>query len=183
MKSRPYLTGATFIMVFFTHFGFRVWHTLHLASHWAHNTSFGQLVRFYFLRLDFFMGLSYATALAFTVYAFTMFLSNRTSGSRGLVAGISLSAVLYWGGCFLIGCCGSPMLPIYLGLFGSAFLGFAKPLVFVVTVVSVAIGIWWMKRRVCIVCDTSHYDCKAPKYIAGDVSGTSENANNKAANL
>ena len=51
------------------------------------------------------------------------------------------------GGCFLIGCCGSPMLAVYVTLFGSRALGVGKPLTALVTLVSVDCGYWCLSRR------------------------------------
>ena len=51
------------------------------------------------------------------------------------------------GGCFLIGCCGSPMLAVYLSLFGAKALGLGKPLMALVTLVSVNCGYWYFSRR------------------------------------
>jgi len=51
------------------------------------------------------------------------------------------------GGCFLIGCCGSPMLAVYLSLFGAKALGLGKPLMALVTLVSVSCGYWFLSRR------------------------------------
>src|SRR5208283_3790556 len=42
--------------------------------------------------------------------------------------GLTLLGALMAGGCFLIGCCGSPMLAVYLSLFGAKALGLGKPL-------------------------------------------------------
>ena len=56
------------------------------------------------------------------------------------MGGITLVGVLMAGGCFLIGCCGSPMLAVYVSLFGSRALGVGKPLTALVTLVSVGCG-------------------------------------------
>ena len=46
----------------------------------------------------------------------------------GAFGGVSLVTLLAAAGCFLIGCCGSPMLAIYVSLFGSKAAGIGKPL-------------------------------------------------------
>ena len=72
-----------------------------------------------------------------------------------MAGGISLIGVLYFAGCFLLGCCGSPMLIVYLNLFGASFLGFTKPIVLALTVVSITLGYLWMERRAktaCVAC-------------------------------
>jgi len=63
------------------------------------------------------------------------------------VGGVTLTGILYVGGCFLLGCCGSPMLTVYLSLFGSSFLGITKPLVATITTVSVVIGYFWIEKK------------------------------------
>lgn len=61
--------------------------------------------------------------------------------------GISFTSVFYFGGCFLLGCCGSPMFAVYLGLFGVSFLGFEKLILLMFTVTSVVIGYIWMEKK------------------------------------
>ncbi len=60
---------------------------------------------------------------------------------------MTLVGVLYGAGCFLIGCCGSPMLAVYLSLFGASVLGFLKPLVAIVTTLSVVASAIVIVRR------------------------------------
>ncbi len=104
-------------------------------------------LRPYISHQDYMMGLSYALAGGFTVYALLTFIRSRRKGATGIVGGSVLTAVIYGAGCFLTGCCGSPMLTVYLGVWGASVLGFAKPLILLVTVVSVAVGFFWMRRR------------------------------------
>ena len=104
-------------------------------------------LRLYLTQQDYMVGLSYALAGAFTVYALLNFIQSRKRRAGGLIGGSVLMAVIYGAVCFLTGCCGSPMLVVYLGLFGASALGFAKPLILVVTVVSVSAGFLWMRRR------------------------------------
>lgn len=47
-----------------------------------------------------------------------VFPGSNASGAMG---------VLYTVGCFALGCCGSPMLPIYLSLLGGKFAGVGGP--------------------------------------------------------
>jgi hypothetical protein len=98
---------------------------------------------------DYFVGFSYALASAFAAWAISRCISNRgRAGTAGAAAGsVTLVGVLMASGCFLIGCCGSPMLAIYLSLFGSRVLGFAKPLTALITLVSVSCGYWCLSRR------------------------------------
>ena len=92
------------------------------------------------------MGLSYGMALGFTVYAALRGRGARRQGVVGVVGGLSLTGFLAAAGCFLLGCCGSPMLTVYLALFGSAMAGFQDIFVFVLTALSVLIGLLWLRR-------------------------------------
>ena len=55
--------------------------------------------------------------------------------------------ILMVGGCFLIGCCGSPMLAVYLSIFGAKALGVGKPSTALVTLLSTGCGYYWLSRR------------------------------------
>ena len=146
MKKKTVYTIGTFIMVFVLHLLFAYWNSLQISKQWVQidNTSF---LPSYLEQKDYFMGLSYALASAFTVYAVLRFLQNRSSGVGGVIGGVTMTGILYFGGCFLLGCCGSPMLAVYLNLFGSSFLGFTKQLTFIFTLLSVVVGFFWMKRK------------------------------------
>ena len=67
-------------------------------------------------------------------------------------SGVTLLGMLMAGGCFLIGCCGSPMLGVYLGLFGAKALDLGKLLMALVTLVSVSFGYWCLSRRFKCAC-------------------------------
>jgi tetrahydromethanopterin S-methyltransferase subunit A len=107
----------------------------------------GTPVRLYLEQQLYFLSASYALAGAFTVYAWLRVRKRQRASARGVWGGITLAGVLYFGGCWLMGCCGSPLLPVYLSLFGSSFLGFTKPLILLSTLVSVGVGYGWMQRK------------------------------------
>lgn len=107
---------------------------------------------------SYFLGFSYALSLAFAGWALRRYREERLCGSRSLaIGGITFSGFLAVAGCYLLGCCGSPMLVVYLNLFGAAFLPFARPLVALITLLSVAAATWWLihrsRRQVC--CDAA----------------------------
>jgi len=121
------------------------WADLDVSSH-----AVGPLGLWAYVRTqDYFVGFSYALAAAFAAWALSRCISSRgKAGTTGVAVGsITLVGVLMASGCFLIGCCGSPMLAIYLSLFGSRVLGFAKPLTALITLVSVGCGYWCLSRR------------------------------------
>lgn len=97
---------------------------------------------------SYWLGLSYATALAFAAVAIRRYREDRKCTSRNFaIGGITLTGFLAAAGCFLVGCCGSPMLAVYLSLFGARFLPFTKPLIFTLTAVTILLSWWWMTRR------------------------------------
>jgi hypothetical protein len=99
---------------------------------------------------DYFVGFSYALAAAFATWALSrsiFFRQGRAIGVGAAAGGITLFGALMAGGCFMIGCCGSPMLAVYLSLFGAKILGLGKPITALVTLVSVSCGYWCLSRR------------------------------------
>jgi hypothetical protein len=99
---------------------------------------------------QYFLGFSYALGAAFAAWALirSIFLNQERAVAAGAAAGgITLVGILMAGGCFLIGCCGSPMLAVYMSLFGAKALGFGKPLTAVITLASVSCGYWYLSRR------------------------------------
>lgn len=101
----------------------------------------------YLSQQDYFLGFSYALAFAFAAWALLRLRQDRKGSLVGALAGLSLGSILAAAGCFLVGCCGSPMLAVWLGLFGAKAVGLAKPVVAGVTALSVVGGYFWMRRR------------------------------------
>jgi len=107
-------------------------------------------LRAYWREQDYFVGFSYALAAAFATWALSrsiFFRQGRSVAAGAAAGGLTLLGALMAGGCFLIGCCGSPMLAVYLSLFGAKALGLGKPLMALVTLVSVSCGYWCLSRR------------------------------------
>lgn len=96
---------------------------------------------------SYWLGWSYAISFGFAVTAFFRWRERRSLFSGGATAGgATLAGSLAVAGCFLTGCCGSPMLGVYLSLFGASFLPWAKPLVAMITTILV-VGSWvWLIR-------------------------------------
>jgi hypothetical protein len=67
--------------------------------------------------------------------------------AAGAAGSITFVGVLMATGCFVIGCCGSPMLGVYLGIFGARALGIGKPLMALVSLISVGVGYLYLSRR------------------------------------
>jgi len=99
------------------------------------------------------LGASYALSAAFTMYALLTFRESRRKAAAGAVGGLAAIGALYAVGCFALGCCGSPMLPIYLSLLGGKFAGVGGPLMFGLTLLSVGIGFLILGRKARCTCE------------------------------
>jgi len=114
---------------------------------------------------SYWLGLSYAASAAYAVAVIRRAVDRRTAASRaGAARGLAFSTLLPFVGCWLAGCCGSPLLPVYLNLLGARYLPFAKPLVAGLTACMLTLSWTWMRRRetaqaaACCAPDTS-CDC------------------------
>ncbi len=146
-------------------------------SRWAAAPQAKLTLRGYVDSGSFWLGLSYAMSLAFAAFAFRRFRENRARASAGAAAGsLTLGAFLSVAGCFLVGCCGSPMLPIYLNLFGAGFLKIARPLVAVLTAVSLGLTWLWMNRRRASPGAAGAACCCGPGDCCGDAAKVSQEA-------
>src|SRR5512137_2864375 len=97
---------------------------------------------------DYYTGFSYALGAAFAAWAIGKFVRSRqTAMAAGAAGSITFVGVLMAAGCFMIGCCGSPMLGVYLGIFGAHALGVGKPLMALVSLTSVGVGYWYLSWR------------------------------------
>lgn len=154
MSARRLFPALVFLSVFAAHVlysGFRAsaapagWADLDVSS-----SAVGPLGLWAYWRgQDYFVGFSYALGAAFATWALSRCISSRAKGgAAGAAAGsMTLVGILVASGCFLAGCCGSPMLAIYLSLFGTRVLGFGKPLTALITLASVSCGYWCLSRR------------------------------------
>ncbi len=97
---------------------------------------------------NYFMGYSYGLSLAFAGVALRRYREQRMCSARNLALGsVTLSGFLAVAGCFLLGCCGSPMLGVYLSLFGASFMPLAKPLIAGLTTIMIGASYWWLRHR------------------------------------
>jgi hypothetical protein len=158
MKVKKPLTGyrravlpmAVFIGVAVFHF---VWLYLFpeqnpVQSRWVPVEQGPPPLRRYMETQSYLLGYSYALAFSFTAVAFRSYREKRSYYAGSIAVGsLTFSGILAVAGCFLIGCCGSPMLGVYLSFFGAAFLPLAKPLIAVLTTISIAVSWWWMNHR------------------------------------
>jgi hypothetical protein len=138
------LTG--FVVVLAVHVLYTISEAKQVADRWV-TVSQANYLSLYFEQGQYLIGASYALAIGFSIYALVRFIESQRKGFAGIIGGVTLTGVLYVAGCFFLGCCGSPMLAVYLTLFGSSFLGFTKPLTFILTFASVIVGYIWMERN------------------------------------
>jgi len=102
----------------------------------------------YITEQDYLLGFSYALGAAFGVWAVNQYLRTRQAAMvTGAAGSVTLVGGLMAAGCFLTGCCGSPMMGVYLGLFGAKALGIGKPLMAAVSALSVGWGYWYLRRK------------------------------------
>lgn len=169
MKKRVVFSSIGFGCVIALHALYTVLQAKHVAERWV---TVGELdyLSLYVERGQYLIGASYALAIGFSIYALARFIESQRKGFAGFVGGITLTGVLYVAGCFLLGCCGSPMLAVYLTLFGASFLDLTRELTFALTLASVVVGYVWMERnspkqvvdgKVVDVCCEEEKECRA----------------------
>jgi hypothetical protein len=152
---------TTFLLVFAGHAFFIRYQAAVPSDGWADvGVGYGGTWGFdyYVQAQDYYMGFSYALGAAFAVWAILKYLTVRQAAmAAGAAGSVTLVGILMGAGCFMVGCCGSPMLGIYAGLFGVKALGIGKPLMALSTLLSVGFGYWYLSRRMAKMscCDSS----------------------------
>ncbi len=145
-----WLCGAVaFVAVFVGHVFYLRYLTSAPQKDWADNfNSSANFWQSYMIGQDYFVSFSYALSASFAVWATARFVySRRRAAAVGAFGGVSLVTLLAAAGCFLIGCCGSPMLPIYVSLFGFKTAGIGKPLMALISLISIGCGYLYVVRR------------------------------------
>ena len=179
---RALLPIAVFIAVLGLHFA---WSGLFpevdaAQARWATVETSASWLERYTASQGYWLGYSYGLALAFAAVQIRRFRERRIEAARNAAIGsVTFSGIFAVAGCFLLGCCGSPMLPIYLSLFGTAFLPLVKPIAAgVTTVMIVGIALWSRRAPAraaagaCVGCDCSREQA-APLEIGGLPQGAS----------
>ncbi len=103
-------------------------------------------VQKYINEQEYFLGISYALSFAFMAAAFLKFKEKRKKALKA-AAGSGFLAVALWLSCFFFGCCGSPMLIVYLNLIGISSLKVPKAVLLLMTVIFVGIGYIWLIKK------------------------------------
>lgn len=165
---------VVFVAVFLGHVFYLRYLTSAPQKDWADNfnsaTGFWQS---YIINQDYFVSFSYALSASFAVWATARFVySRRQAAAVGAFGGVSLVTLLAVAGCFLIGCCGSPMLPIYLALFGSNAAGIGKPLMALISLIAIGGGYLYVLRKSNCNC-TDPLTCPYPEKMTPSSAGQS----------
>lgn len=100
----------------------------------------------YLREQEYFIGISYGLSFAFVAFAFLKFKEKRRNALKSAFGG-GLLSVLIWFACFLFGCCGSPMPIIFLNLIGLSNLKLHKIILFLMTVIFLALGHLWLNKK------------------------------------
>lgn len=146
---RGFLPLLTFSIVFIAHY---VWSGIFpekdtVQSEWLTFPASAGWWEGYIKSQGYYLGFSYALSLAFAFTALRRYREQSSCSSRNIAfGGVTFSGGLAALGCFIIGCCGSPMFAIYLNLFGASFLPLAKPLLASFTAVTIGIA-WWAMNK------------------------------------
>lgn len=95
---------------------------------------------------EIFLGIAYAISIAFITFSFLKFKDDRKNALKAATAG-GFFTIILWLFCFLSGCCGSPMLIVYLNLLGISSLKIPKIVLLLMTIVFTGIGYLWLTKR------------------------------------
>jgi hypothetical protein len=131
------------------HFSFIAWrlHSARMAWADAPALSLVDLFAKYYADSEYIIGLSVACSFAFAAYVLRRTFLQTQMKLATAVGASSFSTFMALFGCFLVGCCGSPMLAVYAGIFGATFAPLAKWLTLVVTLFSIGFGYRWIRRN------------------------------------
>lgn len=93
------------------------------------------------------LGYCYGVAAGFALWSVMRWIGERRSAATA-AGGVTLSGVIAGAACFMTGCCGSPMLGVWIGIFGAASAPFLGPFAALITTVSVAMVVRGGLRKV-----------------------------------
>ncbi|MDP2815664.1 MAG: hypothetical protein Q8O19_03185, partial [Rectinemataceae bacterium] len=143
-KSRFILAAAFFVFILAAHFRLNDYSAYLLEKQWG-DVPFSHPFETYLSSKNIFLGYAYALSGAFAVLC--LFNLITTSGDlRKSIRGITISTLIWAGVCFFSGCCGSPMLAIYISIFGGHIVGLTKPLMSGITTASIGLSFYYVMR-------------------------------------
>ncbi len=146
-RALPFLTSMTVLLAYAGWIVFRPESAPAQAGWGVVENPLDERLRAFLFGDKFWMAASYALSAGFTVFALSIFHENRRKAAVGVAGGVAFAGAIYGLGCFMLGCCGSPMLAVYVGLLGARGAKLSGPLMFGVTLLSIALGVWMLKRR------------------------------------
>jgi hypothetical protein len=147
---RVILPVSVFILTFILHY---IWHVIFpennpIQEQWVIIPDKISMFDKYIDSQNYWFGYIYSICFAFIAVALRSYKEIQCKTSQSMAfGGITFGGIIAATGCFVIGCCGSPMLIVWINLFGVKFLPFAKPLLALLTTVSIGIALWWMRRK------------------------------------
>lgn len=144
-----FLPAIVFIVVMVIHFistGYSPYEEA--QSQWIEIESNVSLWKKYLNAQDYYLGFSYAISFAFSALAFCTYQERSScNSSKFAFGGLGFSGGLAVAGCFLVGCCGSPMLVVYSSVLGMKYANMAKPFIAGVTTLIIVLCWIWMKKK------------------------------------
>lgn len=142
------------VLLGLTVFGVHAWSLMYgaedaAASRWValETPRLGQRLSSYWSGGGLWLGYCYGVAAGFALWSVMRWIGERRSATAA-AGGVTLSGVIAGAACFMTGCCGSPMLGVWIGIFGAASAPFLGPLAALITTVSVAMVVRGGMRKV-----------------------------------
>lgn len=139
-------------------FGVHGWYTMYgvpveTVSRWMtlEPQGFAERLGVYATTGGVWLGYCYGVAAGFGLWSALSWYSRRRAGFAA-AGGLTLSGAIAAFACFMTGCCGSPMLAVWVGLLGAAaapWLGPAAALLTTVSVAAVGYGMWRRSKAPC----------------------------------
>lgn len=95
----------------------------------------------------FWMGASYALVGCFIIFTLGKFKERKREALVGAAGGSLMAGGIYALGCFMLGCCGSPMAVVWLGFLGGRYANLGGIFLFLLTLLSTSAGLWMLSRK------------------------------------
>lgn len=148
-KILKFLPAMVFIVVMVIHFIWTGYSPYEEAqSQWIEIESNVSWWEKYKAAQEYYLGFSYSISFAFTAFAFRLYQKKIScNSSKFAFGGLGLSGGLAVAGCFLVGCCGSPMLVVYSSVLGMKYVNLAKPFIAGVTTLITILCWIWLKKN------------------------------------
>jgi len=144
---RPFLIAATPVAVFFSHLLWNV--TVPYKSSpgvFYMAPPMRERIMAHLSGDGLWLGASYALVACFMVIALGRFRDRRREALAGAAGGTLLAGGIYAAGCFMLGCCGSPMAVVWLSLLGGRYANVGGVFLFLLTLLSTSGGLWMLNR-------------------------------------